>query len=681
MSTQKNLIEILINLIDKSAPGLASASKNLKSFGEGADKLGKSMMKAGGVTAGALIGIVKVTSTAGDELAKFSKRSGVAVETLAELKFAAEQSGSSWQAISVGIRTAAVQMYQASQGMGESVDLFRDLGISIYGANGQLKNVGVLIPEVATKIQGMTDDTLAMAYAQKLFGRGGGELLPLLREGADGIRALQKEYRDLGGWTAKSAKLAEELNDSFGRVKTAMQSAAIAIMNGIGPALDRYNNKLAREIIPNMAKWIEKHGEMALATFKFASVLFGVGGLIVGLGMVATNLGVIISLAPKVVAAFAAMKAAAVAAGITSAGTALAAGAAVGAPMVGGYLLARESVGKGQRNTALAPVGAEGIGPLIMNAIFDLAQRSADKIKGTSLSGLDALPSFMGIAGQYAVEKVEAAGEAVKKWATALELAVGKLAIIGDPQLKDFGLEGIFAGGKFDEALAKIVENADPFKRATVSGAGMPVGPEVPSQYESEWRNQQKRAGRAQAADPWAQLAARMTEAKTGIQTWLDTIQGAVENVGNRIGNVFGDAFMSGKLSLKDFGAAFKATMADVIAQIVAASVKMAAFNLIIKLAGGGSPLSFSDAPGGNSGGSGAGVGMDPITKAARGPSMRQNTDSTSMLKTGLDNLASKFDNLASVVVQIPGAPVLIDGRAAGRTLLPWMMEAQARGQ
>jgi hypothetical protein len=500
----------------------------------------------------------------------------------------------------------------------------------------------------------------------------------MLNEGSAGIKTLTEEARKLGiVWSMQDANAADAFNDSLNRLKNSTVGLGRELLTTLGPTLTAFADKVSTEVLPKLRAWIDENPKLAQSVLGVSVALLGAGGLIVGVGKLALGLTSIINLAPKVVSAFAAMKAAAVAAGITGLGSAFGAAVTVAAPLVAGSVLANQSVGKGTRNYALSPVGAEGIGPLIMNAIFDLARRSADKIKGTSLSGLESLPSFMGIAGQYVTEKVTAAGEAVKQWASDLELAVGKLAIIGDPQLKDFGLEGIFAGGKFDEALAKIVENADPFKRSTVSGAGMQVGPEVPSQYESEWRNQQKRDGRGQPADWQTQLTARMTEAKTGIQTWLDTIQGAVENVGNRIGNVFGDAFMSGKLSLKDFGSAFKATMADVIAQIVAASVKMAAFNLIIKLAGGGSPLSFSDALKGNS----ASVDKSLIKDVARGPSLRQNTDSTTALKAGLDNLASKFDNLASVVVSIPGAPVLIDGRAAGRTLYPYMVEAAARGQ
>jgi hypothetical protein len=676
VSTQKNLIEILINLIDKSAPGMAQASKRLKNFGEESEKLGKSMMKAGGVVSGAMLGMVKVAANAGDELRDLSIRTGVSIETLSGLKYAAEQSGAGLQDVAIGMRTLAGNLQNASDKGGDAAKAFASIGVATAQPNGQLRKLDDVLLEVADRLKGMTDRTRAAALAQDLFGRGGQQLLPMLNDGSAGIKALTEEARKLGiVWSQEDANAADAFNDSLNKVKNATVGLGRQLLTTLGPALTALATKIATEVLPKLREWSSAHPAIAKAALGLAVAFVGGGGLLVAIGKIAAGWGGLIAAAPKVVAALKAVQAASVMSA-SAGGFALAGTAATLAITAGTVILTAATVlGIKQALQGVPQNADKNYGQPFTKDAASQSPASTKFSREMALWGISGqMPSIMA-----EVKKVgEAAGTAVVLTLEQLQARLLEVPSIAADMW-----------GPLKEKLAKMAEDADPFKKSfpgtsakypvsqSSSNYGMPVGPKVPSQYESEWRNQQKRDGRGQPADWQTQLTARMTEAKTGIQTWLDTIQGAVENVGNRIGNVFGDAFMSGKLSLKDFGAAFKATMADVIAQIVAASVKMAAFNLIIKLAGGGSPLSFSDALKGNS----ASVDTSAVTQAARGSSMRQNTDSAAALKAGLDNLASKFDNLASVVVSIPGAPVLIDGRAAGRTLYPWMVEAQARGQ
>jgi len=79
--------------------GLQAAEKKLKAFGEGITSIGTRLAGLGAGVVTPLIGAAKVFSDMGGDLADMSQRTGVSVEALSELGFAAEQSGSDMETL------------------------------------------------------------------------------------------------------------------------------------------------------------------------------------------------------------------------------------------------------------------------------------------------------------------------------------------------------------------------------------------------------------------------------------------------------------------------------------------------------------------------------------------------------------------------------------------------------
>ena len=73
---------------------------------------------------------VKSFLDTGDELDKMSKRLGISVESLSELKFAAEQSGASLDDIEKGVKKLSSSVFDANNGIKASSDAFRALGLN-----------------------------------------------------------------------------------------------------------------------------------------------------------------------------------------------------------------------------------------------------------------------------------------------------------------------------------------------------------------------------------------------------------------------------------------------------------------------------------------------------------------------------------------------------------------------
>ena len=194
---------------------------------------------AGIGVAGAAIGVKLVSGliSAGDELQKMSLRTGVSVESLSAMKFAAEQSGSSLDAFSDGLRKQARFLTDARDGLSTATDTLDSLGLSLEDVEGL--NPDELFSRFADAIASTEDPFLQSAAAQEIFGRGGTDLLPLLQEGADGIRRLTDEARETGNvMSTEAAEGAASFTDAINKVKNIVSGELLKGFTDLVPVLE-----------------------------------------------------------------------------------------------------------------------------------------------------------------------------------------------------------------------------------------------------------------------------------------------------------------------------------------------------------------------------------------------------------------------------------------------------------
>jgi hypothetical protein len=148
----------------------------------------------------------------GDELNEVSVRLGLTTDAVQELRYAAGFADVDASALTLSLDTLRRRADGAAQGSKASVEMFQRLGVSVRGANGQLKPTDELLGDVADSLAVMGDRTKAAALATQLFGRGGGtRLLPFLKGGAASIQKYRDELHKLGGVMSK--EMVEASND------------------------------------------------------------------------------------------------------------------------------------------------------------------------------------------------------------------------------------------------------------------------------------------------------------------------------------------------------------------------------------------------------------------------------------------------------------------------------------
>jgi len=237
-------------------------------------------------------------TTFGDTYAKMSRRVGMGAKDLSLLGYAAEQSGASVSALGDGMRYLNRNLALAGQGSKAAQDAFSQLGINSNRLQTLGKKEQFLV--VADAIRRLGDEAKQTDAAMKLFGRGGTSMLPMLQEGASGIRKLMQEADDLGiGISDQDAANAEILSSSITRLQRSFQGLRQSIVSGlvkpVTQALD-WGTKITqqlREWVNANQKTVDsivKIGKVAVltgaafATWKFvAPVIFGITKAVFGL--------------------------------------------------------------------------------------------------------------------------------------------------------------------------------------------------------------------------------------------------------------------------------------------------------------------------------------------------------------------------------------------------------------
>lgn len=231
---------IRITAQDDTAAAFKTATANLDSF----KVSGGVVAGAIAAVAGALTFVVKGAIDAADNLRDLSQATGITVESLGGLGFAAGQNGGSLEGVASAAGKLNKTLAEAAAGSKEALEPFKLLGISIKDAAGQTKNADVVFAEVADRFKTFNDGPEKSALALKLFGKAGAEQIALLNEGGDALRANIEYYKRFSGVTTDVAAAADQFNDTLGKINLIGQSLGTNIAANLLPGLQAVADEL-----------------------------------------------------------------------------------------------------------------------------------------------------------------------------------------------------------------------------------------------------------------------------------------------------------------------------------------------------------------------------------------------------------------------------------------------------
>lgn len=228
--------------IDQLRTSLDKLNGSAKSVGSGFSAVKTAV--GGFLALEAVRGITEFASSlmdAADNLVKMSAKTGMSVEALSELSFAADLSGVSIDQVQAAMTKLAVKATAAASGNKDAAIAFEGLGISVKDASGHIKSQSDLLDESAEALSRIKDPTIKAAMAVELFGKSGTTLIPLL----DTLKESRQEARDLGVVVGTDfAKKSEEFNDNMTRMTGLSKAFGMALLEDVLPSLNRVMEKM-----------------------------------------------------------------------------------------------------------------------------------------------------------------------------------------------------------------------------------------------------------------------------------------------------------------------------------------------------------------------------------------------------------------------------------------------------
>ena len=249
--------------------------------------VGVGMTAVGGGIVGGLMAMTKQAATYGDEIAKASKKTGMATEDISRLRYAAERSGVGFGGLESALARMARSASEAAGGAEMYSEAYDRLGVSVTDANGELKGGEQLFREVAEGLKNVDNATERAALAQEIFGRSGAQLLPLLNEGEAGIKKLGDRAEELGMvLSGKAAQDSERFNDALEDLKDTGTTIAMTLGQTLMPTIAEIAEKVS-EAVGRWREWSEAHPTLNALAIKGALALglfmTAVGPLLVAL--------------------------------------------------------------------------------------------------------------------------------------------------------------------------------------------------------------------------------------------------------------------------------------------------------------------------------------------------------------------------------------------------------------
>lgn len=278
-----------LGVSDKLTKGLRAAQKRLQAFGASVGSLGARIAALGTAALAPLAASVRTFSNAGDVLDKMAARTGLSAEALSELGFAAELSGADLQTLEKGIRKMQKSILDAERGLATTRQAMSQLGLTVEDLKGLAPEEQFLL--IADRLSRIEDPTRRAALAMELFGRAGTGLLPLLKDGAQGIEALRAEARRLGlTVSTQTAKDAALLNDTLHTLWRVVKQGVFVIGSALAPAVVEFTNAVTRTVV-RVSEWIKQNKALIVTAVKIAVGVAGVGLALVAVGFVISGVG------------------------------------------------------------------------------------------------------------------------------------------------------------------------------------------------------------------------------------------------------------------------------------------------------------------------------------------------------------------------------------------------------
>jgi len=273
---------------------LSRVETRLTSFGQGVTRIGAGLTALGAGIVSPLFAAARVAGEYGGTILAASQKTGVWIEAIQELAFAASQAGSSLEGLTSGLKFLQRNLAAGAAGGHAAIALFKSIGLSVDELQ-RLKPEQQL-SRVADAIAAIDDPARRTSAAVRLLGRAGTELIPLLAGGSAGLAALRAQARSLGQvLDSETIRSAEAVGDAFDIVSGAIRATITAVGAALEPVLTPLAESFGR-ISATVQEWVGRNHQAIQSVLALGVGLTVAGGVISALGATILGIGAAVSL-------------------------------------------------------------------------------------------------------------------------------------------------------------------------------------------------------------------------------------------------------------------------------------------------------------------------------------------------------------------------------------------------
>jgi len=268
------------------AKTIDSLQKRMDGFGKKMDGFSKSMSNVGGAMMGvvgkvaglaagfmaaqSVIGAFREAIDMGGNLSELSDRTGETAGNLMILQRAFQNSGAGADSVGQQLNKLQRFMYEARDASSEQGKALTELGLSYSDLAGKAPIDQMQM--LAEKISSIQDPGQRAAMAMSVFGKAGGELLPLLRGMTAGIDQARAQLGSAPKVADELARSLDTIGENFSAIAGKGTEFAMGLLRDITPALLALTTEIANldaaGLGEKLSKYIARTMEWAKETFK-----------------------------------------------------------------------------------------------------------------------------------------------------------------------------------------------------------------------------------------------------------------------------------------------------------------------------------------------------------------------------------------------------------------------------
>lgn len=254
-------------------------ARKLKDLGQNITDIGKKALIGGAAITAPFIVAAQQFASMGSEINDMAARTGLGVVAVQELKFAAEQTGASFEDVETATKKMQKTLFDAAGGSASAREALAGLNLTV----DDLKN---LKPEdqialIGERMKGVTDPAARTAIAMEIFGKAGTKVIPMLAE----LGALKQRLHDLGAvFSPEDVALADKFGDEMDQVWLQIRAVVFQVGAAVAKALLPFAN-VVHTILRKVIDWARANSGLLVTILTAGAALLAAGGAVFSLGI------------------------------------------------------------------------------------------------------------------------------------------------------------------------------------------------------------------------------------------------------------------------------------------------------------------------------------------------------------------------------------------------------------